>query len=100
MKPQAKAVAEIQAHHAKAAGTQTEVCSCAGDVSQCITSWQHILPELLVDVVEYVCIGVYVVEGLGGQAQGALIIPHGLKDLSSSSSRDRQMVSAVVSAVI
>jgi hypothetical protein len=44
-------------------------------------TWQHVLPERQVEVVEDVALCVYIVEALGGEAQRALIVHHDLQNL-------------------
>ena len=46
----------------------------AGDVAPGVTAGQHVLPELLVDVVEDVAVGVDVVEALRGGRGGAALV--------------------------
>lgn len=68
-------------HLCQAACAQAKVGAGACDVAEGIAAGQHVLPKLLVDVVEDVGLWVDVGEGLGGQHQGAAVIPHGLQHL-------------------
>jgi hypothetical protein len=53
----------------------------AGDVAPGVAAGQHVLPELLVDVVEDVDVGVDVGEGLGREAQADVVVVHDLQHL-------------------
>ena len=66
---------------AQGSGADHKVSTSASNVAPSKSSRQPIMPKLGVDRVEYVNVGISVVEGLWGEGEGQVVVNHNLEGL-------------------